>query len=323
MRGPGPTGRTQSESFDHDSFSNGPLSGSTEGFMIGMDRSWEAFDAGLAISSSHGTGRFNDIELAADLLGVYPYVQVQPEDHYSLWGTAGMSYGSITVQEAGKDGYETNMSMAMGAAGLHWDLLKLMGADMVFESDLMFVNAQSDAVRDMKASETSSRRLHMALSGTREWEFEQFKVTGGVNVGVVHEAGDVQEGFGTEGNLRVDFHHEHVSAGLTVGASRTNGALDSHNTSIGGTVKYDWSGDREGIVASYHPEVSMFGDNESYGSTGKLGYGWRRSGILWTTYILQSTQQAKVGLNAEYTPGKQLQIEGSQDTIQATLRMSW
>ena len=39
--------------------------------------------------------------------------------------------------------------------------------------------------------------------------------------------------------------------------------------------------------------------------------------------LLQSTQQAKVGLNAEYTPGKQLQIEGSQDTIQATLRMSW
>ena len=105
--------------FDHDSFSNGPLSGSTEGFMIGMDRSWEAVDAGLAVSSSHGTGKFNDIELAGDLLGVYPYVQVQPESHYSLWGTAGTSYGSITVREGEKKGYETNMSMSMGAAGLH------------------------------------------------------------------------------------------------------------------------------------------------------------------------------------------------------------
>ena len=309
--------------FDHDSFSHGPLNGSTEGFMIGMDRSWEAFDAGLAISSSQGTGRFNDIKLGGDLLGVYPYLQVQPEDHYSLWGTAGMSYGRITVQEGQKESYETNMSMAMGAAGLHWDLLELMGADLAFESDLMFVSAQSDAVRDMQAAETSSRRLHMALSGTREWEFEQFRVSSTVDLGMVHEAGDVQEGFGTEGNLRVDLHHEHVSAGLRVGTSRTNGASDSNNTHIGGSIKYDWSGDGEGIVASYQPDVSMFADTQSYGSTSKLGYGVRRSGILWTTYILQSAQQAKVGLNAKSTEGSQLQIEGSQDTIQATLRLSW
>ena len=206
--------------FDRDSFSNGPLSGSTEGFMVGMDRSWAAFDAGLAISSSHGTGKFNDIELAGDLLGVYPYVQVQPEDHYAVWGTAGMSYGRITVQEGEKEGYETNMSMSMGAAGLHWNLLELMGADVAFESDLMFVKAQSDAVRDLQAAETSSRRLHMAVSGTRDWEFEQFRVSGGVDLGVVHEAGDVHEGFGTEGNLRVDLHHEHLSAGLTLGTSQ-------------------------------------------------------------------------------------------------------
>ena len=309
--------------FDHDSFSNGPLSGSTEGFMIGMDRSWETFDAGLAISSSHGTGRFNDIELAGDLLGVYPYVQMQPEDHYSLWGTAGMSYGRITVQEGEKEGYETNMSMSMGAAGLHWDLLELMGADLAFESDLMFVSAQSDAVRDMQAAETNSRRLHMALSGTREWEFEQFRVSSTVDLGMVHEAGDVQEGFGTEGNIRVDLHHEHLSAGLTLGTSRTNGAPDSYNTSIGGNVKYDWSGDQEGVIASYQPEVSIFGDEERATATAKLGYGLRRNGMLWTTYVLQSAQQAKLGLNVEYSEGKQLQVEGSQDTIQATLRMTW
>ena len=88
-------------------------------------------------------------------------------------------------------------------------------------------------------------------------------------------------------------------------------------------VKYDWSGDREGFVASYQPNVSMLGDKERYGSTSKLGYGFRRSGILWTTYILQSAQQAKVGLNAEYSKGKDLRIEGSQDTIQATLRLGW
>ena len=309
--------------FDRDSFANGPLSGSTEGFMVGMDRSWQAFDAGLAISSSHGTGKFNDLELAGDLLGVYPYVQVQPEDHYALWGTAGMSYGSITVQEGDKEGYETNMSMSMGAAGLHWDLLKLMGADVAFESDLMFVSAQSDAVRDLQAAETSSRRLHMAISGTHDWKFEQFRVTGSVDLGVVHEAGDVLEGFGTEGNLRVDFHHEHLSAGLTVGTSRTNGTSDSYNTNIGGSVKYDWSGDREGVIASYQPEVSMFGDEERSTATARLGYGFRRSGVLWTTYVLQSAQPAKLGLDAEYNENMQLQVEGSQDAIQANLRMSW
>ena len=166
-----------------------------------------------------------------------------------------------------------------------------MGADVAFESDLMFVSAQSDATRDLKASETSSRRLHMALSGTRDWEFEQFRVTGGVDLGVVHEAGDVQEGFGTEGNLRVDFHHEHLSAGLTLGTSRTNGASDSYNTSIGGNVKYDWAGDREGVIASYQPEVAMFGDEE------------------------RSTATAKLGLNAEYSEGSNLQVEGWQDSI--------
>ena len=309
--------------FDRDSFSHGPLSGSTEGFMIGTDRSWETFDAGLAISSSQGTGTFNDIELGGDLLGVYPYVQAQPEPHYSLWGTAGMAYGHITVQEGEKEGYETNMSMSMGAAGLHWDLLELMGADLAFESDLMFVSAQSDAVRDMQAAETSSRRLHMALSGTREWEFEHFRVSTTADLGMVHETGDVQEGFGTEGNLRVDLHHEHVSAGLRVGTSRTNGASDSNNTHIGGSIEYDWSDDGEGIVASYQPDVSLFGDKQSYGSTSKVGYGVRRSGILWTTYLLHSTQQARVGLNAKYTEGSQLQVEGSQDTIQASLRLSW
>ena len=107
------------------------------------------------------------------------------------------------------------------------------------------------------------------------------------------------------------------------GTSRTNGASDSYSTSIGGNVKYDWSGDREGVIASYRPRVATFGDHDSATATAMLGYGFRRSGILWTTYVLQSAQQAKLGLNAEYGEGKQLQVEGSQGTIQTTLRMGW
>ena len=311
-------------SLDHDSFSNGPLNGNAEGFMVGMDRSWDTFDAGFAISSSQGTGTFKDVKLGGELLGVYPYVQVQPEDHYSVWGTAGMSHGDITVREGEKEGYTTNMSMTMGAAGVHWRLTELMGAEIAFESDLMFVKAQSDAVRDMKAAKTSSRRLHMALSGTRDWKFETFRVTSGADLGVVHEAGDVQEGYGTEGSVHMGLHHKHMSARVRLGTSKTNGGNDSHSTSIAGSVQYDWLGDSEGVVASYKPTMAMFGDQESYGSTAKLGYGVRRNAVLWMPYVLQSSQQrTTLGMNVKYREGRQLQLEGSQDRLQATLRAGW
>ena len=308
--------------FDHDSFSNGPLSANTNGFTIGVDRSWEAFDAGVAISSATGDGRYKAMDLGGSLLGVYPYVQIQPQEHYSLWGTAGMSQGHITVNTGKKD-YKTDMSMTMGAVGVHWDLLELMGTDFAFESDLMLVRAQSGAVADMKASRTRSRRLHSAIGAVRAWEFENFRINGEFDVGLVHEAGDVEEGYGTEANIGVDFEHRHLSAGVSVGTSAVNGGDASYNTNVAAHVNYDWLGDKQGLIASYKLAVSWFGDGEAGGATATLGYGYRIREMLWTSYVLHAGQHMEIGLDGAHRKGAKLRIAAGDRSVKVTVGLSW
>ena len=307
--------------FDHDSFSYGALEGSTEGFTIGFDRSGEAFDAGLAVSSSQGTGEFRGIKLEGDLLGVYPYVQMQPQAHYSVWGTAGMSQGNIEVKR-GEKRYKTGMSMTMGAAGVHWDVMKVAETHVALKSDLMLVRAQSDASGDMRAAKTSSRRLHSAISATREWRLQRWTLTSGADLGVVHEGGDVPEGFGTEGNLRLSAHHRHLRVGVRMGTSKTNGDGSADSTSASAQVDYDWMGDGRGVIASYKPNVTLLASEKSQGATSRFGYGYRTRAALWTPYF-EHGELTRLGLDARYGKGRTAEIAATGDTIELTLRLVW
>ena len=186
------------------------VDGEVTSAMVGADLTRGRAMAGLAVAHSRGEGSYRspggDGEAESTLTGVYPYGRYALSERVSVWGVAGFGRGSLTLKPGSGTEIETDMALAMGALGLRGVVVEALaegGMELSVKTDGMMVRTSSDAVSgtggNLMAAEADVTRLRLGLQAT--WygmNTEGGIVTPSVEIGLRHDGGDAETGFGAD-----------------------------------------------------------------------------------------------------------------------------
>ncbi len=183
------------------------LDGEVASAMVGADWAREDWTAGLIVSRSVGEGR-----VEATLTGLYPWGRLALSEQVDIWGAAGYGTGalSVTPKKPGTDEdaatTRADLDLRMAAAGLRGSLLDgdEDGLALAAKTDALIVQTASDAARGpdgghLAAARATVTRLRLGLEGSQSISLgEGATLTPSVEVGVRHDGGDAETGFGID-----------------------------------------------------------------------------------------------------------------------------
>ena len=268
---------------------------------LGVDREWERWLAGVAVSHSRGDGSYTiagsggDGELENALTSIHPYLRYAVNERLDVWGVLGYGWGDVTLKPGPGVSLETGTTLMMGSFGGRGIILpatELGGFELATRTDAMLTRMTSDADAVLDATEADAHRLRLVLEGTREvtWPEGQ-SVTPAVEIGLRHDWGDAETGFGLELGGRVQYADP--GRGLTIEAA-VRGLLAHEDSDYG-----EWG-------ASGSLRIAPGPDGQGLALTLAPAWGAASSGVegLWsrqtTAGLAQTTQQRPTArLNAE------------------------
>ena len=200
----------------------------------GVDGTWDRWLAGVAISHSRGDGSFTMTapgaagrgEVAQTLTSIHPYLRYAVTDRLDVWGLLGYGWGELELMKpADGRSLETDTAFLMGSIGSRGILLPATetgGFELATRTDAMFTRTTSDAVSspaasggNMAGADGDAHRVRLILEGSREvtWaEGRSLKPT--MEVGLRHDWGDAETGFGVELGGRIQYADPRL--GLTI-----------------------------------------------------------------------------------------------------------
>ena len=271
---------------------------------VGVDSAWDRWLTGVAVSHSLGGGSFTgdgggDFD-SSTLTSLHPYLRYAFNERVDVWSVLGYGWGDMTLEPGTGGTLETDTTLLMGAFGGRGILLSApdnAGFQLATRTDAMLTRMTSGAVAGLAATDAEAHRLRLVLEGTHEvtWPEGQ-RVTPTVELGVRHDWGDAETGFGLELGGRVQYADP--GHGLTIEVA-VRGLLahedsDYKEWGASGTIRIDPGPTGQGLSLTLAPT-----------------WGAASSGIesLWarqTTAGLapQGTRSAPTGrLNAEVSYG--------------------
>ena len=230
------------------------LDGGVTTGMFGADFAIGPWVVGLPLSHSRGDGTWyspgrGEGSMASTLTGLYPYAGYKPTQDVSLWGTAGYGQGDLRLTMEDGESYRTEMDLTMAAAGVRGDLVsprQAGGLWLAVESDALFVRTTSDAASGpsglLAPAVADVSRLRLGLEGSLELALaggESLRPT--VEVGLRHDGGDAETGFGVEiggGSVFADAARG-LTAQLTVRGLVAHEASDFRDWRLSGSLRFD------------------------------------------------------------------------------------
>ncbi len=188
------------------------LDGEVTGALLGVDWTRERWTAGLMLSHARGEGGYrgeSDGRVSATLTGLYPYGRYALNERVTVWGTAGYGAGMLVLTPEGQAALETDMELAMGAAGLRGVVVQaptVGGPELAVKTGALAVRTSSDAVRgapggagNLVAATADVTRLRLGLAGAwRGLGLGTGTLEPRLEVGVRHDGGDAETGFGLD-----------------------------------------------------------------------------------------------------------------------------
>ncbi len=200
---------------------------------VGVDGAWDRLLAGLAVAHSRGDGSFTKPgtddrgrgDLETTLTSIHPYLRYAVNDRLDMWGVLGYGRGQMEMEVATGETMETDMALVMGAFGGRGILLpagETGGFELATRTDAMLTRTSSDAVQtadgNMASGDAEAHRLRLVLEGSREFAWpEGRRLTPTMEVGLRHDWGDAETGFGLELGGRV--RYADPALGLTIDAA--------------------------------------------------------------------------------------------------------
>ncbi len=196
---------------------------------VGVDGEWDRLLAGLAVAHSRGDGAFTKPGtdergrggLESTLTSVHPYLRYAVTDRLAVWGLLGFGTGQMEMELDTGEIRETDMDLVMGAFGGRGILLpagETGGFELATRTDAMLTRTSSDAVAGMASADAEAHRLRLVLEGSREFAWaEGRRLMPTMEVGLRHDWGDAETGFGLELGGRV--HYADPALGLTIDAA--------------------------------------------------------------------------------------------------------
>ena len=199
---------------------------------VGVDGEWDRLLAGLAVAHSRGNGSYtmpvtggqDRGDLEQTLTSIHPYLRYAVTDRLAVWGLLGFGTGQMEMQRATgetRETRETDTNLVMGAFGGRGILLAAPdngGFQLATRTDAMLTRTTSDAVAGLASGEADAHRLRLVLEGSRglTWA-EGRRLTPTMEVGLRHDWGDAETGFGLELGGRVQYADP--ALGLTIEAA--------------------------------------------------------------------------------------------------------
>ena len=305
------------------------LEGEVTSVMLGADFTRELATLGLALTHSRGEGSYQgegEGEVSSTLTGLYPYGRYELSRRVSVWGIAGYGEGALTLTPEGQDPLETDMNLMMGAVGTRAVALEAPaegGVELSVTSDAMAVRTRSEAETgergNLAEAQADVTRLRLGLEGT----WRGIGADGGatfvptLEVGVRHDAGDAETGFGLDVGGGLAWAHPRVglSADVRARALLTHESDGFGERGLSGSLGFDprpdsdrgfamtlsqtmgaqASGGMDALLGQRHLEGLGAGDEGGLGARRlelKAGYGFAVFGDRFT-----ATPQARLGLS--------------------------
>ena len=186
------------------------VDGEVASAMLGADWSRGPAMLGLIVGRSTGEGDYRAPAGAgvvkSTLTGVYPWGRHALTEGVEIWGAAGYGAGTLTLTPDGEAAMRTDLDLWMAAVGLRGALIDpgsgsgAGGPTLLAKTDAMTVETSTDAVRgDLAASEAGVTRLRLGLEAALPLRLADGSVlTPGAELGVRHDGGDAETGFGTD-----------------------------------------------------------------------------------------------------------------------------
>ena len=184
--------------------------GDVTGFMLGWDVREGDRLHGVMVSQTGGDIPYRtDAGMGAtelELTAVIPYAARTVRTGMRVWGALGFGSGKLTHREEGEDPVRADMDWRMAAFGVSGDLPSvegLSGAALSWHADGLWtqtgVDAASDDGKSWSAFDGATLRSRMGVVAA----WQQVLGNGSVvrpslEVGLRHDAGDAERGFGVE-----------------------------------------------------------------------------------------------------------------------------
>ena len=227
------------------------LDGEVASAMLGADWTREAWTAGLLVSHSRGEGGYRgrgEGTVTSSVTGLYPYGRYMVNPRVALWGVAGYGEGELALTPKGQGALGTDMELAMGAVGVRGVAVEAGpqgGVELAVTSDAMVVRTSSEKAAGLAAAEAEVTRLRLGLEGTRRG----LEAGGGtlaprLEVGVRHDGGDAETGFGLDlgGGLAWSHPESGVSAEVSGRGLLTHEAGGFRDRGLSGSFAWDPGG---------------------------------------------------------------------------------
>ena len=209
------------------------LDGEVTTGLLGADYATGRWLVGLIASHSRGEGSYRGSDagtVSSTVTGLHPWARYAVSERLSVWGAAGYGEGTLRLTPKTEEGesqtpMKADLSLALAAAGSRGELLEppgeAGGPGLALVSDAMFVRTESEASSspaggNLAAAEADVSRLRLALDGS--WRFALdagATLTPSLKVGVRHDGGDAETGFGVD-----------IGGGLAFAAPRRGLAFD-------------------------------------------------------------------------------------------------
>ena len=236
------------------------LDGEVTSAMLGADFTRGRATAGLMLSHSRGEGGYRSAQgggaIESSVTGLYPWGSYAVSEQLSVWAVAGYGEGTLALTPEGAGRIETDMALAMGALGARGVLIEAPeagGVELSVKTDAMGVRTTSEAARgadggNMAASEADVTRLRLGLQATWHGVAAGGGVlTPSVEVGVRHDGGDAETGYGADIGAGLSWSHPERGIAAEV---RGRGLLTHEADGFGergfsGTLSFDPEPDSE------------------------------------------------------------------------------
>ena len=231
------------------------LDGEVTSAMIGADWRRDVWTAGLLVSHSRGEGGYRGPEgggtVSSSVTGLYPYGRYMVNQRVTLWGVAGYGEGTLTLTpENPVDGEDdrpirTGMDLMMGALGVRGVVVEAPpegGPELAVKSDAMAVSTSSEKTDGLAAARGDVTRLRLGLEGTwRGIEAGGGALTPRAEIGVRHDGGDAETGFGLDvgGGLAWTQPANGIAAEVSGRALLTHEAKGFRDRGIAGSLAWD------------------------------------------------------------------------------------
>ena len=234
---------------------------------VGVDGTWDRWLAGVAVAHSRGDGGYTMAgmedrghgDLENTLTSIHPYLRYAVTDRLNVWGLVGYGWGDLELATAPGETLETDTNFMMGAFGGRGIVLAAAetgGFQLATRTDAMLTRTTSEAVAGLASSEAEAHRLRLVLEGSRGFTWPEGRsLTPTLEVGLRHDWGDAETGFGLELGGRVQYVDPRL--GLTIeGAVRgllAHEDSDYEEWGASGTVRLAPGANGQGLSLTLAP----------------------------------------------------------------------